>query len=136
MPTAAWPVSVAIVGVLEADSALGAVIGDRIYSGLAPQATQYPYVTMGDSTEGAFNHFGRVGRDGTETIHVWSRAIGKAEVLAIYGHLERLLNGTTLTVAGFRHVRGRLSLVTVFVDPDRVTMHLVARYDVLTQVAV
>lgn len=129
MSTVAWPLQVALVSALEADGPLIAILaGDQIYSGTAPEGSAFPYLTLGDSTEGDFNAIGRNGNEGTETIHIWSRVAGKQEVLTIWGHIERILNRKKLTLSAGEQLSGFARLVTVIPDPDGKTTHGVVIY--------
>lgn len=130
MTTVAWSLEVALVAALEADAPLTAILaGDQIYSGTAPEGSAFPYLTLGESTEGEFNKFMRRGNDTTCTLHIWSQVGGKQQVLTIWGHLERILNRKKLTLtAPGEQLFGTAQLVTVVSDPDGITTHGVVRY--------
>lgn len=130
MATAVAAVGSAINATLLADATLGGILaGDKVHNVVAPQGAQYPYITVGESIEQPWESFQRDGNEGIESIHVWSKVLGKSQVMAIYGHLNRLLHKTTLAVSGSVFVSGRLSLTALLLDPDRVTVHLAARYE-------
>lgn len=128
--SAQWPVEVAVIAALAADAALATV---PAYVTIAPKVTVAPYFIVGDSSENAFRMFQREGYSGVVTIHIYANT--KSGALTIYDHLERVLDGVLLVVAGHELVQGRVSLVTTFQDPDTTRHHAVARYTTLTQVA-
>lgn len=133
MTTATWSVAVALVQAVEADGPIrGLLAGDAIYSGAAPQGSAMPYIVIGPSTEANAHLFGRRGKRGTETLHVWTEDTSKKTCQDIYGHLERILNGTRLVLSGHSMVEGTLEYVTDQLDPDGRARQLVARYRVRT----
>lgn len=133
MTTAAWPIDVAVAAAIEADAAIMALLAGGVHSIVAPEGTRLDYVTLGSTSEGDFDAFGAEGNDGVLTVHVWTAVMGKGPALAIYGHLQRVLNNVPLVLDGQRHLDGTLSLLDVRPDVDNRSMHLIARYRYLTR---
>lgn len=74
-----------IFAILRSDSALGQIIGDRIYDNVPDEET-FPYVVIGDDDVNDWTTHTFKGFKGTSTINVWSRREnerGKDEVKRI-----------------------------------------------------
>jgi len=132
--SAAGPLQLAIDAALLADVAIVARIVDRAYSvGTTPKDTPLPYVEYGDSAEASSGTFGRGGNEGTEELTVIvDRTGGKPAVLALYGDIQRVLETGPVTIAGHQIVRLRVELVTVYADPDGLSVRGVVRCRVIS----
>lgn len=134
------PLLIGLIATLNANVALGALVGARVFDTIAPPETVFPYLVIGDATENAFNAFARKGNRNTLTIHIWHRdtAAGSQEVSsrvvnAVYKAVEAALNLQPVPVTGSTFVLGTLSYVAGILDPDNATYHGVARYEALTR---
>lgn len=138
------PVGIAVVSAIEGSSALGAILaGNKVYDGQAPQGSPFPYITLGTSLESANNVFAGYGTDLSQTIDIWTRKttttsgtiqeLGGRQMKAIYGALYSLLHEQPLTVSGFRVCIGTLQWWALIDDPDGITMHGIARYDIISR---
>lgn len=102
MATAEWPLQEAIYARLTGDAALmGLVSGvfDEV-----PEATPYPYVVLGETTENRDEAHDRSGVDAAVVLHIWSRYRGYAEAAGILREIDRLLHHADLAVDGFQKV--------------------------------
>lgn len=98
-----------------------------------PQNQPFPYIVIGEATEVPFNTFGRVGRDSTFTIHIWSQYNGFREALSILEEMNRILDGTTLNLPDLSLVYIVYENAFTLVDGDGATRHVPARYRVVVQ---
>ncbi|MEO7102877.1 MAG: DUF3168 domain-containing protein [Gemmatimonadaceae bacterium] len=139
-----WPLQVALATAIAADATLqGILAGDMVYSVSPPENTPYPYITFGLVQENDDNLFGKPGTLAGQVLDIWTRKttttggatqeIGGRQVLQIYGALRHLLHQQPLTVTGFSVVNGLVSLLATMDDPDGITVHGVARYDVTSR---
>jgi len=129
MGSALSPIESAIAAKLLADATLiGMVTGIFDFRGI-PLNQEYPYVTLGDSTETDDSTFDTIGYDTTFTLHIWSAQPGSKECQQILARLNMLLNHQPLTLTGLAHVGTWYDMSQTLSDPDdtRVT-HLWVRY--------
>lgn len=124
-PSAA--LQVAIVSVLKADSAVAALVGDRIKDSV-PDPEVFPYVTVGDGQV--------VGddidcADGSEVFfqcHVWSRKPGYTESKTIAGAIRSAIRTASITLAGFEIHDTQFVQSQYLKDPDGLTRHAVVEF--------
>ena len=77
--------------------------------------------------------------DGAEhelTLHVWSRAGGKHDVLAIVEAIKATLHDQSLSLEDHHHVNLRHQFSEARLDPDGETFHGIVRYRAVTDPAV
>lgn len=134
-----WPIDVAIASTVESDVTLGALLSayagvPAIFSARAPADANYPRIVIADSSEGSSATFGRSGNEVTVTLHIWSKVMGRQEVLQVYERLVALLDGQMLVVTGHLVYRGRVRLVTILADPSEPLMHGVVEFSAITGV--
>lgn len=128
MTTAAWPLQEAIVGKIDGDEQLAALISG-VYDH-TPETARYPYVTVGLITEVPDNAHATPGVHSTVTLHIWSKYRGAKQALQILGHLDRLLDRKPLTVQGFRDVSIAHEWHETMRDPDPDIRHIPVRFRV------
>lgn len=123
----------AIVAVLSSDdSLLAAIGGPRIYDD-TPQPPVFPYVTIGQTTVRAADGDLAPADEHIFTLHVWSRAKGRREALAIIGELCRILHDRPLTLLDHRLINLRHDFSEARRDRDGDTIHGIARFRALTE---
>lgn len=120
-----------VVSTLKNTGAVSALIGQRVYD-KPPAGPTFPYATVGDD---------QVLQDHAEclegsveinsNIHVWSRAIGKVEAKKIAGAIVTALNGSVLSVNGYRLVSIQHTDTRHLDDPDGITSHSVVSFRAL-----
>jgi hypothetical protein len=128
----ALAVQKAVFAALVADSAVGALIGDRIYDA-SPRAAAFPYVTLGDAASADWSTGTEGGGEHTLTLHVWSREWGKSECYAIIEAIEDALHDAALTLSGHALVNLRFTFADVRRDPDGITWHGALRFRAVTE---
>jgi hypothetical protein len=137
--SALWPIVVGLVAAIEGSSALAALLaGDMVYSPQPPERTPLDYITVTQPTELPDNVFGARGTAASFQIDIWTKnllELGNSKQLAIYDELYALLHEKALAMTGFRIVVGTLTLITILPDVDGLTLHGVARYDVIQREA-
>ncbi|MGD9879026.1 MAG: DUF3168 domain-containing protein [Hyphomicrobiaceae bacterium] len=127
-------IDTAIVTALKASAAIKALVGNpaRVYDHV-PEETAYPYIEVGEVVDTPFDDKSTTGLEHAITLHVWSRYRGRKETKQILDALHALLHRGTLTVSGNSHVLTRFVSNSTFRDPDGLTYHGVAIYDVIVQ---
>lgn len=115
-----------------ADTAVGALVGDRIYDRVPPNPT-FPYITLGDVQAIDEDADWRQRYAVTLTSHAWSRAVGQVEALRIAQAMRDAIRGATrgsgLTVSGYCIASARHRDTRTFRDPDGLTTHAVVTFE-------
>lgn len=83
-----------------------------------PEDVDHPYVTIAESIESPDNRHGGFGRSTLITPQVWTRSRGHAQGLEIAGHIIRLLDHQSLSIAGHHTVSVRYELAQPLIDPE------------------
>lgn len=125
----AWPLQQAVFSRLNGDTALVTTLGADVYDHV-PDAAAFPYVVIGNVTEGPRDTMGRTGRDLDVTIHVWSQYQGMKQVKEIQNRVDELLDRWAPTVTGWNATQMQQELFETFMDQDGITRHGVSRYGV------
>ena len=118
----ALPLQAALVASLRGDSAVAALVDARVFDEV-PQQAAFPYIALGDLQGLVFRADQYRGTDATWTLHAWSRAQGSVEVKQILAAMREALDGTALTVTGFRLVSLLVDESRSFLDQDGKTHH-------------
>lgn len=124
-----WALQQAIYTRLSGDATLTSTLGAQVYDHV-PEGAAFPYVTIGEVTEGPNDTMGKTGRDITITLHHWSQAKGMKQVHQLHNRVDELLDRWAPTVAGWETVEMLLEFYDTLRDPDGVTRHGVSRYRV------
>lgn len=124
-----WGLQQAVYSRLAGDSALTGTLGAAVYDDV-PDAASFPYVVIGDVTEGPNDTMGTTGRDVTLTLHIWSQYEGNKEVHRIANRVDELLDRWQPTVSGWSTTVVLQEFYETFRDPDGITRHGIARYRV------
>lgn len=125
--SAAWELHKAVYQRLLGDSNLMARI-TGVYDHVSEDA-DFPYITIGEQTERAFDTKLSIGENRTLALHCWSQYNGKKESYEILDLMLRALTKTPLSLeGGFSMVKfEREPGSTVFQDIDGQTYHGVLR---------
>lgn len=115
-----------MVARLKGNAGVGALVGQRIYDGKAPQGAELPYTVVGDQTERPRRAYGRAGYSDTLTVHHFSSYDGSQEVLAMVAATNAALQAP-LVLAGFQPARLKPEFTEVVVEEDG-TRHAPVRY--------
>lgn len=113
----------AIYDALVADSAVGALIGDRIYDGV-PKGAVFPYVSFGPTDSLTDDMECVAGRRETVQLDVWSRDQGKMRPCKeIMDAVKDALHFADLSLAVNALVLIRVDGQRLFMDQDGITAH-------------
>lgn len=93
-----------------------------------PQTPSYPYVYIGDMTDGEWDADDFYGREPTLTLHTFSQYSGAKECKNIMDTIKGTLHDQTLTVTGAKIVLCNWEFAQSFLDPDGLTRHGVQRF--------
>lgn len=122
----------AIFAALVADTAVGALIGDRIYDA-PPRAVAFPYVTIGQTRVADWSTGTEAGAEHDVTLHIWSRERGKHQSYEIMEAVEAVLHDASLTLDGHSLVNLRFAFGEARRDPDGITWHGIMRFRAVTE---
>jgi hypothetical protein len=122
----------AVYAALTADAGVGAAIGDRIFDA-APRNAAFPYATFGDTRVGDWSTGTEEGAEHRLVLHVWSRALGKAECWAALEAIRMALHDAALDLDGHVLVNLRFEAADVGQDRDGITWHGAARLRAVTE---
>lgn len=143
----ATPIQRAIVARLRADATLVTLLAP--IKGVTPatpavvdqpeEGQVYPYIVVGDHLSVPDNDLTSFGREGTETIHVWTKARSNKpgqdladRVTALLDHQAAALSAL-LAADGFKCVTIRQEFDQALRDPDPQLRHHVVRFRIQTQ---
>lgn len=124
----------AIFAALSQDTALTELTaGQRIFDRV-PANTPFPYVTFGRTSLYDWSTGTESGVEQLFSLHVWSKAQGKAETLAILDRIAALLDDQPLPLDGHVLVSMRQEFTEVRYDEDLAVHHGLARFRALMEV--
>jgi hypothetical protein len=133
MTSSALALQQAIVGELAADpGVLAALSGPRIYDD-TPQPAAFPYVTIGQTTARSADADLEPADEHILTLHVWSRARGRREALAIIDEMRRALHDRPLALADHKLINLRHEFSEARRDRDGETIHGLVRFRAVTE---
>lgn len=98
-----------------------------------PQETDFPYVSIGDTTSIEWDTDTSLGSEDTVTIHVWSRYRGRKETKEIQLELYNALHRHNLTISGATTVTCDWEFAESEVDTDGLTRHGITRFRLLIE---
>ncbi|MGW4986315.1 DUF3168 domain-containing protein [Streptomyces mirabilis] len=113
--------------------------GDPLLTGkvfdYVPDGTPFPYVRIGEVVDAPDNALASRGWSSLLTVHVWSKAHGFSEGLALAKRVTELLDLRPLAVTGFHHVATRYTSALTMVDPEPPgdVRHIAVSFTVLTE---
>jgi len=112
-------------------SALG---GPKIYDD-APLHVGFPYITFGLTSVYDWSTSTESGTEQIFTLHVWSKAHGKAEALAIMETARAALDDASPTLENHHLVSLRFEFAEVRFDDDLILYHGLLRFRALMEAA-
>ena len=122
----------AIFEALSANAALVSLVGDRILDH-APANVGFPYITFGRSTVYDWSTGTEDGAEQLFTLHAWSKAKGKREVLAMIELARETLHDAPLDLETHRLVNIRVEFSEARYDDDLSVHHGVLRLRAVTE---
>ena len=100
---------------LVADSALVTALGGEQVFDDVPRDVPFPYITIGDIDTRDWSTQTLRGHEHTVTLHLWSRYRGRKQVQDLIAEVDRILDGASPPLEGYRLV----NLSTVFWTAQR-----------------
>ena len=124
----------AIFEALGANGALAALVGTRIFDH-APANAAFPYITFGRTSVYDWSTGTESGTEQLFTLHVWSKAKGKKEVLDIMELARTTLHDAPLDLEGHSLVNMRLEFSEARYDDRNEAHHGLLRFRAVTESA-
>jgi hypothetical protein len=125
----------AVFAALANDAALlGALGGAKIYDD-APVHAGFPHITFGLTSVYDWSTSTESGTEQLFTLHVWSKAHGKAEALKIMEAARAVLDDAALTLDGHHLVSLRFDFAEVRFEDDLIVYHGLLRFRALTELS-
>lgn len=135
MTSAAIELQKAVFSALSADAALVAALGGaRIYDH-APANAVFPYLTFGRTTVHDWSTDTDGGSEHFFTVHAWSKAKGKSEVLALIERVKAVLHDANLVLATHHLVNLRCEFDDARFNDDLSVYHGMVRFRAVTEPA-
>ncbi len=133
MGSASWALQQALFSAVTSDSALLALLGGaRVYDDV-PERAAFPYVTFAPGIERDWSTGSGAGSEHAVALHVFSRAGGRQEVLAIMAALRVVLHEAALSLTGHGLINLRHEASEVRRDADGETYHGIVRLRAVTE---
>ena len=133
MSTASAALRAAIHDALNSDGALAALLGGAKVYDEPPQASAFPYVTLGEARVSDFSTGTAPGEEHQLTLHAWSRQGGHREAHLIAGALLQALDDAPLALTDHRLVNLRFATADVRREADGRTYHALVRFRAMTE---
>ena len=123
----------AIFAALTGDAALTAALGGARVFGHAPPYVPFPYITFGRTSVYDWSTGAESGTEQLFTLHVWSKATGRKEVLELMELARGLLDDADLALEGQHLVNLRLEFSEANFDEDLAVHHGLLRFRAVTE---
>ena len=133
MANAQWALQQAVYSALTTDAGVTGLLGGPKVFDDAPQRTDFPYLTFGQSSLRDWSTATDAGNEHIFTLHVWSRAAGRKQVYEIMGALRLALHDAALVVSGFNLINLRHEFSDARREPDGDTYHGTVRFRAVTE---
>jgi hypothetical protein len=132
MPAPAAELQKAVFDALAGDVALSALVGQRIHDH-APANVTFPYITFGRTSLYDWSTGTESGTEQLFTLHVWSKAKGRKEVLEIMEIARARLADAALELDEHQLVNLRLEFSEARYDEDLSVHHGLLRFRAVTE---
>jgi hypothetical protein len=106
--------------------------GPRVYDG-APRNAVFPYVSIDEASARDISGGDAGLVEWTLVVRAWSRTGGRAEALALTGHIADALDDQPLVLSGFRTVRAHVASSDIRLGKDRLTAEGLVRTIILIE---
>ena len=123
----------AIFAALGGDGALVALLGAAKIHDHAPAHVAFPYITFGRTSVFDWSTGTESGDEQLFTLHIWSKAQGKKETLAIMERVKALLHDAPLELTGYHLVSIRLEFSEARFDEELSVHHGLMRFRALVE---
>jgi hypothetical protein len=135
MTSASLELQKAVFLTLSGDAALRAKLGGaKVYDHI-PVAASFPYVTFGQTAVYDWSTGTELGDEHLFTIHAWSRAGGRKQLMEIMDLIAARMAIAALDLNGHRLVNLTLQYTQARNDDERDGYHGLMRYRAVTEVA-
>jgi hypothetical protein len=124
-----------LVQALRGDQALVALLGGARVHDLVPPDTAYPFVSLGAGIARDWSTSTEIGCEHLLTLHVWSKAGGRKEILRIMNEVRRVLAAGEFELGDHRLVNLWAEYEDARLDDDGETYHGVLRCRAVTEAA-
>ncbi len=126
-------VSKAVHAALSNDMGVQAVLGTppRLYDH-PPADPIFPYLTYGPMRSEDIGADGAVICAHTQTLHIWSRYAGRAQVMEVLAAVTMAIQSGGLALEDASLVRAQVSYTDIFRAPDGLTLHGLIRFSLTT----
>lgn len=122
----------AVYAALTSNSELMSLISD-VYD-FVDQNLEYPYLTIGESSDSEYDTFYEVGRDSLFSVHVWSNGRGTKEAYNILDKVYESLNRVKLVGdGGLNFINCSYESGDMFRDDGGMIWHGVQQYRILLE---
>ncbi len=128
MTAAAADLQKTLFEALKGDAALVSALGGAKLFDHAPASVAFPYITFGRTSIYDWSTCTESGIEQLFTLHVWSKARGKAETLAIMEIVRQRLDGGPLALDGHHLVNLTFEFAEARFDEDLSVYHGLLRY--------
>jgi hypothetical protein len=125
----------AVFDALAADVTVTALLGGGKIYDRAPANVTFPYLTFGRTSIFDWSTGTESGTEQLFTLHVWSKAKGKKETLAIMEAVRALLDDAALELDEHHLVNMRLEFAEARYDEDLSVHHGLLRFRAVTEEA-
>lgn len=133
MTSASFALQKAIVAALSGDASVVSLLGGaRIYDDV-PNRTEFPYMTIGQTTERDWSTGTDLGSEHLVTLHVWSRTKGRKQADEVMAAARSALHDQGLALVGHRLVNLRHEFSDARREPDGETFHGISRFRAVTE---
>jgi len=107
--SAIWPTQEAVYTKLAADSTLQTLLGGTVQAprvfDAVPENQDFPFAVIGQSVEAPNDTYAVSVKDIRLTVLVFSRYLGSKEIVQAMDRAAVLLDGVSLTITGYSHIR-------------------------------
>ena len=133
-PSVSLALQSAVFAALSANADISTLTGGtpRVFDDVPP-ATPYPYVSFGQTVERDWSTGTETGHEHTLTLHVWSRAPGRAQVHQIATLIQSTLHEAALALSGHHLVNLRHEFTDARREPDGETYRALVRFRAVTE---
>ncbi len=122
----------AIYAHLSADADIAALVGTRLFDNV-PGDAGFPYLTLGEAQVSDWSAGEEGGSEHFLSLHVFSRAGGRAEAKSIMGAVHSVLHDAGLTLEGFSLVNLRFLSAETRRESDGATWRGTIRFRAVTE---
>lgn len=133
MTSSAVELQKAVFMTLGADASLTAAMGGSRIHDHAPANVAFPHITFGRTSIYDWSTGTEDGSEHIFTLHVWSKAKGKAETLEIMEVVKKALHDTNLELGGHRLINLRKEFEEARFDEDLSVYHGLLRFRAVTE---